>query len=494
MPESRETRIHFHSDGVEDGVLVVAGLDASEGISQIYRFEIDLISEDPEVDLDGLLAQPARLEIEREGEEPRVVHGVLAAFEQGDSGPVFTAYRAVLVPKLWHLSHSSANEVHQNRTAEEILTAELKAGGFGASDYEFWLDGPRSKQKYEHVLQFDQTNLDFLHQRAEREGFFYFFDQPAEGPGEKLIVCDRSGRVPMIEGAVPYRPPSGLDEPEEESLFSWRCRVAPVPETVTLCEYNWRTPRVDLKAEVPVPGGDRGRICQYGEHYKTPSEGRELAMIRAEEQKCRRVRFFGQSHCIRLTAGHRFELVDHPRPDFNGEYLIVSVRHRVVQSTPGDAVRDLASAPGLAYRNEIEAIPAAVSYRPPRITPRPRLHGVMNAVVEGETSSPYAEIDDMGRYRVRFSFDIGDAEAGKASRYLRMSLPYAGESEGATFPLRKGTEVLWACIDGDPDRPVILGAVPNPSNPNRVTDQNRSKSIVQTASGVLIEMNDSIPG
>ena len=493
MPETRETLIRFQSEAFEEDTFRVVALEGEEHISRLYRFELELISEDAEIDLDALLGKPAKIEIEREGVDPRTIHGVLAEVGQGESGAAFTHYRVVLVPRLWWLGLSTGNQVHQDRTVQEILTAEFKAGGLQGSEYDFLLDGPRSKGRHEYRVQYNETNLDFVHRQMEHEGFFYFFQQDSGAPTEKLLVCDRSGRVPAIEEKMPFRPPSGLDEVEEESVFQWQCRVVSVAEKILMRDYNYRTPKVDLATEAPVPGGDIGRLYEYGAHYKSPGEGRELAMVRAEEEKCRRVVFRGHTNCIRLTAGHRVELEDHPRADFNGAYLVVSVKHRVVQAVPGDASQGVGGDGPLAYRNDVEAIPFDVPYRPPRVTPKPRLYGVMNAVVEGETSTPYAEIDDLGRYKVRMAFDVGDADAGRASRYLRMASPYAGESEGATFPLRKNTEVLWACIDGDPDRPVILGAVPNPATPNQVTEGNRSQSVIRTASGVLIEFNDSIP-
>jgi hypothetical protein len=51
------------------------------------------------------------------------------------------------------------------------------------------------------------------------------------------------------------------------------------------------------------------------------------------------------------------------------------------------------------------------------------------------------------------------------------------------FPLRKGTEVLLAFIDGDPDRPVIAGTVPNPETPSVVTSKNKECGGIRFAKG-----------
>ncbi len=87
-------------------------------------------------------------------------------------------------------------------------------------------------------------------------------------------------------------------------------------------------------------------------------------------------------------------------------------------------------------------------------------------------------MDDQGRYKVILPFDTSGRKDGKASTFLRMMQPYIGSDHGMHFPLHKGTEVLLTFIEGDPDRPVIAGAVPNPESPSQVTDQNLTKSVL----------------
>ncbi|OQY58534.1 MAG: hypothetical protein B6245_11305, partial [Desulfobacteraceae bacterium 4572_88] len=145
-----------------------------------------------------------------------------------------------------------------------------------------------------------------------------------------------------------------------------------------------------------------------------------------------------------------------------------------------------------AYANSFTAIPASVQFRPERVTPKSRFHGMINAVVDGRPGSdPYADLDDIGRYKTILPFDRETRDQpGNASWWFRKAEPHAGKDEGMHFPLRKDTEVLLSFIDGDPDRPVISSAIANPRTPNVVDIENRSKNVFRTHSGNLFEMED----
>jgi uncharacterized protein (DUF2345 family) len=114
----------------------------------------------------------------------------------------------------------------------------------------------------------------------------------------------------------------------------------------------------------------------------------------------------------------------------------------------------------------------------------------MNAHIDAAGSGQYAEVDDQGRYKVILPFDLNSAMGGKASSWLRMAQPYAGENHGMHFPLHKGTEVLLTFIDGDPDRPIIAAAVPNPITPSPITSSNSTQSHVTTAGGNKLHFED----
>ncbi|HSN98231.1 MAG TPA: type VI secretion system tip protein VgrG, partial [Candidatus Nanopelagicales bacterium] len=230
-----------------------------------------------------------------------------------------------------------------------------------------------------------------------------------------------------------------------------------------------------------------------------------IATIRAERIQCERRTYTARTDCSRFRVGHRFELENHHDASHDGQYLITGVEHRVgypVRSVGALAAagtnmaplvhseaEDLGDAPQ-RYLARFEAIPYGVPFRPERRTPWPRIHGIMHGHVDADTAGDYAQIDGHGRYKVKLPFDSSGRKGTKASRWMRLAQPYAGAGYGSHFPLHKGTEVLIAHIDGDPDRPIIVGAVPNPQTASPSTAANATQSVVQTASGIRMEMED----
>ncbi|MDR1686109.1 MAG: phage baseplate assembly protein V, partial [Desulfovibrio sp.] len=138
------------------------------------------------------------------------------------------------------------------------------------------------------------------------------------------------------------------------------------------------------------------------------------------------------------------------------------------------------------------------AYAPERETPRPSVPGLMHARVVASGDGKYAELDRQGRYKVMFFFpekvihtDADDPSEGNRSIPLRMAQAHAGQDSGIHFPLLKGVETLVAFTDGDPDRPVILSAMPNPEHPSVVADENQQANVIRTPGGNSITMVDT---
>ena len=296
-----DTKFYFESTStsLDSDTFRVVSFQGEEEISRPYRFEIELVSENPEIDVDEVMRWPAWLGIER-NEELRKLHGVIAEFDQKQGGPDnLYFYRAVLVPRLWLLSLSRQNQIYQHRSVPRIIEEELKGAHkkgdskvgslLTADDYELQLTikcadpsitllgdpcefDPGTYPSREFVVQYKETDLDFISRLMEHQGLFYFFTHDDEK--EKLIITDDNVHLPAIgeESEIPFRSPTGMT-PSSASIHSLVCRQTTIPKKVILRDYNYRKAHLPLQAEADVDPGGHGVVSDYGDHFKVPEEG-----------------------------------------------------------------------------------------------------------------------------------------------------------------------------------------------------------------------------
>lgn len=479
----------LRSDLIPPSARVVA-FTGSEAISRAYHFEIFVIvpQADGELDADAVLGKAATLEINDESGTPRRwYHGVLASLElQHDLG-VDLLYRVELVPRLWELTLSHHSRVYANETFHKVAERVLKTANLKKDD-DYSIAFPAGRP-YEHLTEYRESHFDFLNRVMEREGYYYYFEQ--RDTKEFLVISNAKGQQPdCVPAETPFFAVGSGDTSAVEAVRSFRMRAVAMPTNVRLREYDPLQPDANLTGTADVPHAVAGQLDYFGDNYTSQSDGNRIAGFRREELQSRQKRFYGTGRVFNLAAGHYFTLEQHGRLD--GRYLVTEIRHVGSNFAGASTARErLGFDSDTSYRVDFAAIDAEQQFRPPRITPVPRIYGVEEAVICGAATSPYAQIDTHGRYKVKIHFDEGDLVDGKASTWVRMIQPHGGNPEGHHFPLRKGTEVLLVYLGGDPDRPVIAGAAHNTNKPSVVTESNHTLNVIHTGSDNRIEMEDA---
>ncbi|MGE0431998.1 MAG: type VI secretion system tip protein TssI/VgrG [Planctomycetota bacterium] len=515
MANVSQNLVSFHTDALDGEPLLVTKVVGVDRISTPYRFELDLVSTTSNIDIDKVVGNGAAVGMKQgvavrgsdsRGKRTVLFNGIVSEFSQLDRRNEMAVYRAVMVPRMWRLTRNFGSRVWLELDIKSIVAQLLTDIGLNeGTDFEFRLAGSYPVREY--VVQYQETDYAFMCRWLEHEGVFWFFEQTEEG--EKIVFGDDTAALRPIVGAdtLNYRPKSsniGNSRAEvretdaasddwfaEEVIHGFTCHQHVVPKSVTLKDYNWRNPQDPLEASADVRDDiGIGKAWEYNNHYKTKEEGEDLARVRAGEIIAAERVFHGGSDCRSFQAGATCELSDHYRPDFNIPLLLTEVRHEATQVV---SISTGSSQSG-TYSNTFKAIPADRVYRPERKTPWPSIRGVIHGIVESSMDGK-PDINEDGAYRIRMPFDeaSADKENARASRYIRMIQPYAGDGYGSHFPLRAGVEVALTHVDGNPDRPLIAGAVPNKANTSPVTSSNSEKNIVSSSAGNQIEMDDT-PG
>jgi type VI secretion system secreted protein VgrG len=466
----------------------LVGFRGSEALSELFRFEIFLtVPSDEDLTPEDAVWSKASLTIDRGGMEETLC-GILEAVELLHEANGRALFRVDLVPRLSQLALAEKSRIFTGKKVPEILTAVLEDAGLSGQDVEARLGSGYGVE--EHICQYKETDLAFLSRWMEREGIYYFFAQ--DGERDKLVLVDDPSRHErMPEEALRYSAEASADASARDALRIFACKRRALSSRVELSDHDYMKPQLAVSGAADVKDGLSGEVREHGARFFTPEEGKRLARLRAEEKGAAGEVFRGEGRVFHLRPGYRFSVDEHPVPWMNGEYLCTELIH---VGNLGATTAELRRMTGIdideVYRVEVKALRAGVPFRPPRRTPWPAVHGPEIAVVDGPGGGDYAQLDDAGRYLVRFNFDESGLPDGKASTRVRMMQPHAGNPEGFHFPLRKGTEVLVFFVGGDPDRPVIGGAVPNAETPSPVTSANNTKNVIHTGGNSRIEIED----
>jgi type VI secretion system VgrG family protein len=472
--------VHLETAAFPAEAVELREIDGTEDFNQPFDFRVVLITRDTAgLDAKAILTKPASLVFTRAGVEERRIFGAISEVRDSlHSEGSRLAYRLRFVPRVWKTSLVKRSQVFVDQSVPDIIKAKLEQAGFKSpDDFEFRLMGTYAKRDL--VIQYEETDLRFFSRLTEHLGVAYFFEHRTGR--DVLVFSDDNSSFTPVEGNSTI---AFVKRGEEAGVFELEGTTRVLPSTYVVKDYNYRTPTVSLLKSAPVQEGDAGEVIEYGAHFKTPEEAQQIAKVRAEELFATRRIFEGRSDVPVLRPGGTFTLDGHPRAE--SKLLVTRVHHRAIQ-----VVYSAGTGDEHTYKNDFAAIPEASKYRPPRVTPKPKIHGAITGVVEAESPGQYAELDGDGRYHVRFMLDTGDAPRGKASSLLRMAQPHTGPGYGFHFPLRDGVEVILTCIEGDPDRPIITGAVPNPTVPSTVNSKNGRRNVIKTGGGTEINLDDT---
>ncbi|MDO5483975.1 MAG: type VI secretion system tip protein TssI/VgrG, partial [Desulfovibrionaceae bacterium] len=490
MSSSPAEWFRFTSQDLPEDLFHVVRFVGTEGLNTLFSFTIELVSADASVDPDLLLNAPATFTILRENAEDAVFQGYPAKVEQGGHFNGYTYYTVELRPSFWKLTQIRQSAIFLDKTVKDVAKSLLHSQKFFAFPHEFRLlrsDYPSP----EFAMQYEESIYDYILWRMEEQGAYFYFAPD----GDRVIFADAPQSHDAAAGRIHYSPASGLENTvREEVVTSFCLSRTPLPRQVVVRTYDWKDPNRVITGKAEVSASGLGEVYLGNEDVESEAAANRLAAIRAEELICRSRLFTGSGSVPWLRPGTVFSMDRHYSPAFNRDYLVTEITHEGAQESflslgLGIPLRDAAD--HLFYRNTFSCIESDVVYRPARTAPRATVSGVIRAFVDGAGSGARPELDEYGRYKLLFPFDISGRKDGKASCWIRMAQPQVGNDSGMSFPLLPGTEVVVSFIGGNPDRPVITGALPNGETGALTGPANADFSGIRTPGGNQITINDT---
>jgi type VI secretion system secreted protein VgrG len=434
----------------------------------------------------------------------RCINGIASSVTRGAQGKKLTSYRMVVVPKLWLLTRTRRSRIFQHVSVPDILKTVLTG-----VEVSYQLQGTYEKRDY--CAQYRETDFEFVSRLMEEEGIYYFFKH--DDGTHTMVVADSPVAHPAIPGeeTVVFRPLTGALL-ESDRVHEWEKSQTITSGKFTLWDHSFELPLRNLEATTEIgpstvqvgtvahklrvannesleqydfPGGYAGRFDgtapgggdRAADLQHIFQDNLRTVNIRMAQEASSAIVASGVSATRRFIAGHKFTLADHD--DADGAYVLVSVEHEATSGTLEGASEETGT---FTYTNRFTCVPAALPYRPPRVTPRPFVHGCQTALVVGPAGEEIFT-DKYGRVKVQFYWDREGKKDTNSACWVRVASFWAGRQWGAVHLPRIGQEVIVSFLEGDPDRPLVTGSVYNADNmPPYTLPANKTQSGIKSRS------------
>lgn len=439
-----------------DKLLLVA-LSGQEQISGLFSFRLDMLSEDHEINFDDIVGKNVTFSMRlADDATPTYYNGFVSRFAQLPDKNRFARYQAEIVPWLWFLTRTKDCRIFQHETVPDIIQEVF--GIYGFKDFRNSLEA--TYREWEYCVQYRETACDFVMRLMEQEGIFFYFEH-AEGKHTLVLADAPSAHAPCApQSNVRYVLAQQSGHVRGEDIIdAWQLEHELRPGKYALKEFYFETPNNSLlsSSEGRVNQGDNKKweVYDYPGEYEVRDDGDTYTKVRMDEEETPHAIVRGQSNCRSFSAGRKFDLSDHPRADQNGTYVLTYVQH---DASDGSYFQGQDTA--AMYANSFTCIPYSVPFRPPRVTPVPHVRGTQTAIVVGPAGEEIYT-DKYGRVKVQFHWDRRGQYDENSSCWIRVAQNWAGKKWGAMFLPRIGQEVIVDFLEGDIDRPLIVGRVYN---------------------------------
>ncbi len=463
--------------------LLLTSFTGDERLSGLFSFTLSMMSEEGGIIPLDLVGKRVDFFVRFPDGKERFFNGLVKRLAYSGKDDHQHLYQAEVVPWLWLLTRGSDCRVHvsdKSKNAKEIIDGLLKDLGF--SDYKWKLK--REPEKRQYCVQYHETHFDFLSRLLEEEGIFYYFSH-TQGKHELVMTDHVNGVYDLQDNEV--RLLSTLSQPEiTDNLYSWTHEHAYTSGKWTHTDYNFEIPATALLTEttslVSLTDNAKLEFYDFPGDYEQKDQGTTLIKLRMQQEEAGHDVVSGTSQCRSFSPGGRFKVSKHHvTAEVGTQWVLTSVQHA---ATVGGSYTTGGPPAEKIYKNSFRCLPTGTVFRPMRERRKPRVQGIHSAVVVGPAGEEIFT-DKYGRVKVQFHWDRKGGKDDKSSLWVRVATLSAGHQWGMVHIPRIGQEVVVSFLEGDPDQPVITGALYNAEHmPPYTLPGNQTQSGIKTRSSM----------
>lgn len=446
------------------GAFQLRRFGGNEKLGEPFTWVLDLRSENHNIRADKILGTEMVLELELPNLAKRQFTGFVIKFAYLGMQGRFAAYRATLGPFLSLMQLKSDCRIFQDRPVPDIVAEVCESLGIPVA-IEMKLSGHKTRP---YTVQYRESDFNFVSRLLVDEGIYYHFRHT--GGRHSLVLIDAAAKHEPVPGylSIPFYPPTRSGRREEEHISSWDLVRQVVPGNAALQDYDYEYKQVALSMAINDPQGhanDHLEVFDYPGGYLTDEDGRQAIGVALERLQSQRELIAFETTARGLYAGATFRVRNLPDVGESEEFLAVEA-HYSIESDALESSSDAAAE--MVFQARFTAMSAKRQFRPalPASVQKPQMRGPHSAIVTGPPETEiYTDPGGLGRVLVQFHWDrYAQASEKHTSCWVRVSQPWAGGGFGFVQIPRVGEEVLVDFLDGDPDRPVIVGRLYNGKN------------------------------
>ncbi|AOM40236.1 type VI secretion system Vgr family protein [Xenorhabdus hominickii] len=451
--------------------LYFKSLTGTEKLSEAYEFEVQLFSEKRLSDPISLHNTTLTVEINSKSAPKRYLSGFIekiayAPFYQYDNR--LYLYTATVRPKLWELKQRVGYSIWQDKTVPDIIATVLNNANIPFENQLI-----EKYRTWEYCAKHNETDFDFIHRLMEHEGIYYYFKHDM-GSHTLILVDTPQSHEPMLgyKNIKYINAHRSLKEHLIEHIYNWNVCSVTIPNSYSLDDYDFRKPRAKLytAAQTPASSIDDTEIFIWPGRYVKSEQGQFYARVRQQASEAKSELIDGKGNVLGMAPGHIFTLLlpNNIKGDDHGDYLITGAHYSFYETSYNssfidDLVDDLFDNNQDKNLVQFDAIPANTPWKPSAVTPWPKVMGLETAVVTGPKDK-HIWTDKYGRIKVKFRWDKDDKKDDTRSCWIRVATPWAGWRYGSVCIPRVGEEVIISFVNGDPDKPLVIGSTYNNEN------------------------------
>ncbi|MEZ8093640.1 type VI secretion system Vgr family protein [Photobacterium swingsii] len=447
------------------GSYIVATFNVVEQISDSSNYSATLVTAEhiSEMALGKVLYVCYSAGVEGHRKESKHFYSIISSIEnvKFDISTQLYTYKIEGIDPFSILKYRTSSQVFQDMTSKQIIEKTLSNSGLKTY---FSLSTRSAGIKHSYCVQFNETDYAFLRRMMASEGWHYHVDHTSNKPS--IIVGDSNQDFKTIEGShIAFITKA---KNKQNAITKWSMKNALGASQISLADYNHETAELLDSGERSSSNKTKVKALAhhfFGQGHADKSVLRDTAKKQMERFDSQKIQVNAACSNIAINCGQRFKLTDHTESDFNQEYLVTHVTHRLSAQEGGNQVE---------YQNEFQCVPTNIAWRP-KYQAKPPIHSIQSATVCGPNNEETNQ-DNLGRIKVHFHWDKNGEPNEKSSCWVPVAQAAASNGFGMQFIPRIGDEVLVSFIDGDPDRPVVSGSI--------YTKKNKPPYSASTQSGI----------